>query len=117
MPKDYFGLFAHRKDMRKCKYPKTKPKRRQKSVFVGACRTAEELVEKVASRRRRSETSATLRVLLELGHFGEVKLADLHGRNHHVKRFFPAGAHRFSHRLNVVQHLNQALVKTEVANP
>ncbi len=54
--------------------------------------------------------------VLELGCFREIEVADLHRRNHHVHRLFAAGALRFAHGLNILQHANQALVEAKVAN-
>src|ERR1700674_5929106 len=55
-------------------------------------------------------------LLLELRHFREIKIPHLHRRHDHVERFLAAGADWSSHGFYVRQHLNQALVETEIAH-
>src|SRR5579871_2538678 len=47
---------------------------------------------------------------------GEIEVADLHGRNNHVHRFLATGSHRLAHRLDILQHVDEAFVEAEVAN-
>src|SRR5262249_54031818 len=51
------------------------------------------------------------------GYFSEIEVANFHGRDHHVKRFFTAGARGLAHGLHVIERLNQALVEAEIAQP
>src|SRR5208282_3066027 len=53
---------------------------------------------------------------LEFCHFCKVKVPDLHRRHYHVERFLAAGAYRSSHSFDVGEHLNQALVETEITD-
>src|ERR1700693_3447164 len=55
-------------------------------------------------------------LILELCHFGEVKVPHLHCWYYHVERFLAAGAHESPHGFYVRQHLNQALIETEIAD-
>src|SRR5260370_2975518 len=52
---------------------------------------------------------------LELSHFREVEAVHLHRGNHHIKRFFAAGANRLSHAFYIVRKFNHALVEAEIA--
>src|SRR5215472_7424851 len=53
---------------------------------------------------------------LKLSHLGKIKTGNLHRRNHHIESFFAACANRFSHRFNVIQRVDQALVEAEIAD-
>src|SRR5215470_13170921 len=55
-------------------------------------------------------------LLLELGHVGEVKIAHLHRRYHHIERLFTAGAHRGAHLLHVRKQMQEALVEAKIAD-
>jgi hypothetical protein len=52
--------------------------------------------------------------LLEFGHFREIKVTDFHGRHDHVKRLFAAGTKGRAHGLDIREHVDEALVETEV---
>src|ERR1700689_4800674 len=52
----------------------------------------------------------------ELRDFGEVEIANLHRRNHHVKRFLAGGANRFAHGFYIREHVYQTFVETKVTN-
>src|SRR5215813_9047565 len=52
--------------------------------------------------------------LSEFCYLGEVEVAHLHGRDHHIKSFLAAGPHRPSHLFDRFQHVNQALVEAEI---
>src|ERR1700722_1388590 len=53
---------------------------------------------------------------LELGDFGEAEVADLHGGDDHVERFFARSAHWHAHLLDVRKHLQDALIEAKVAD-
>src|SRR5512146_1514509 len=53
---------------------------------------------------------------LELRHFREIEIPDLHGGNNHVERLFSAGALRHAHGFHVGEHVNETFVKAKVAN-
>src|SRR5271154_4963569 len=56
------------------------------------------------------------RSLLKLRDFGEIKFPHFHRWYHHIERLLAAGAHRSSHGFHMGEHMNQALVETEVAH-
>src|SRR6266849_5413933 len=53
---------------------------------------------------------------LELCDFREVEVADFHGRNDHLKRLFPGGAHRWSQQFDIPEHLQNGLIEAKIAN-
>src|ERR1017187_1989620 len=53
---------------------------------------------------------------LETRDFGEVEIAHFHGGYHHVEGLFAGGAHGRGERFHVGEHLDQALIETEVAD-
>jgi hypothetical protein len=53
----------------------------------------------------------------KLRNFRKVKLPHFHRRHHHVEGFLSTGAHGRTHLLDVREHLNQALIEAEIANP
>src|SRR5262249_34327819 len=52
--------------------------------------------------------------LSELGRFGEIELSDLHGGDDHVHGRLAAGTDGDAHGFDIPQHVNQALVETEI---
>src|SRR5208283_4139290 len=53
---------------------------------------------------------------LELRNFREVEVLYLHCWDNHIRGFFSAGANGLTHVRDVLEHMDQALVETEVAN-
>src|SRR5258706_15442175 len=53
---------------------------------------------------------------LKLGYFREIKIPNLHSRHDHVERFLAASTKGFTHGFDVRQHMDEALVETEVAD-
>ena len=60
--------------------------------------------------------SASGKHCLELGDFGEMEIADFHGRDDHLERLFAGGADGGTELRHVRQHLENVLVEAEVAD-
>src|ERR1700722_19317609 len=68
-----------------------------------------------SSRNPRPDTEPPVAEYLKLGDLGEVKLANLHRRHHHVERLLAAGAHGNAHGFDIRQHRDQTLIKAKIA--
>jgi len=54
--------------------------------------------------------------MLELGHFREIEMLDLHGGYNHVEGFLTAGADWRAHGCDIRKHVDETLVEAEIPN-
>src|SRR5260370_7206787 len=53
---------------------------------------------------------------LELGDFGKVEIEDFHGGEDHLEGLFAGGADGGTEQFDIIEHLDERLIETEVAD-
>src|SRR5258708_16032103 len=53
---------------------------------------------------------------LKLGRFGEMEVANFHGRDDHLKGLLASGAHGGAEEFNVFEHFDERLIEAEIAD-